>query len=646
MADKQKDLTIDRRIIERLMFGTGKVRRFTQDSPVLPDVWLEYAKNDPGQEPFGPVRLLLTPYRETPPGDIARELRARLQSERRTKEWKAFGHSAKATPRIVYNQTTVATTLYFEDLVRAVIPMTDWWKSVITKWSVDDLKENSKQLAEELIDPEHTPQIERLERHHHVLPAEILWLVRVVGFLALVRQTGQLPQAFDTADKIAVAQPKDWKLLVDSVYNTIRNVTPFGKGLVYSVSLNREASPTISRSTLAIKADAARRLFDISCAKLRWAVIDTGIDATHPAFRKREDGEIAPEPFTDAKGKPCDNTRISGTYDFTELDLLLDPDTPDLPKRMTLLKGKRRTAVDAQLKTLYAALTSGKAIDWPLLEPLLRVEHTKAGYKTPPHEHGTHVAGILASDWRKEDGTGDLAESLIGVCPDLNLYDLRVLDGHGRGDEFSVMAALQFVRYLNATSDYLVVHGVNLSLSIPHDIANYACGQTPVCNEAERLVSAGVVVVAAAGNQGYRKYTTDEGLSEAYNTISITDPGNADSVITVGATHRFRPHTYGVSYFSSRGPTGDGRIKPDLVAPGEKITAPLPSVSYGLKDGTSMAAPHVSGAAALLMARYNELLGQPERIKEILCRTTTDLGRERYFQGQGMLDVLRALQSL
>ena len=117
-------------------------------------------------------------------------------------------------------------------------------------------------------------------------------------------------------------------------------------------------------------------------------------------------------------------------------------------------------------------------------------------------------------------------------------------------------------------------------------------------------------------------------------------------VITVGATHRYRPHTYGVSYFSSRGPTGDGRIKPDLVAPGEKITAPVPEGAFGLKDGTSMAAPHVSGAAALLMARHNELVGRPARIKQILCTTATDLGRERYFQGAGMLDVLRALQSV
>jgi subtilisin family serine protease len=161
------------------------------------------------------------------------------------------------------------------------------------------------------------------------------------------------------------------------------------------------------------------------------------------------------------------------------------------------------------------------------------------------------------------------------------------------------------------------------------------------------VIAAGVVVVTAAGNRGFNKAAeAADGALGDYRYISITDPGNADGVITVGSTHRMMPHNYGVSYFSSRGPTGDGRTKPDLVAPGERIDSCSLNSYVETMDGTSMAAPHVSGAAALLMSRHRELIGQPRRIKEILCRTATDLGREPRFQGAGMVDVLRALQSV
>src|SRR5581483_12142857 len=88
----------------------------------------------------------------------------------------------------------------------------------------------------------------------------------------------------------------------------------------------------------------------------------------------------------------------------------------------------------------------------------------------------------------------------------------------------------------------------------------------------------------AAGNTGYGYTETQaRGAVAAGLTLSINDPGNAERAITVGSTHREMPHVYGVSYFSSKGPTGDGRPKPDLVAPGEKI---LSCAAGSLKEKT------------------------------------------------------------
>lgn len=143
--------------------------------------------------------------------------------------------------------------------------------------------------------------------------------------------------------------------------------------------------------------------------------------------------------------------------------------------------------------------------------------------------------------------------------------------------------------------------------------------------------------------------------------LTINDPGNAELAITVGSTHRDSPYTYGVSYFSSKGPTGDGRLKPDLVAPGERITScaagkalekmhgpnPPPGLPYYIDDsGTSMAAPHVSGAIAAFLSIRREFIGRPEQVKRIFLQSATSLGRERYFQGHGLVDLMRAIQSI
>jgi serine protease AprX len=97
-----------------------------------------------------------------------------------------------------------------------------------------------------------------------------------------------------------------------------------------------------------------------------------------------------------------------------------------------------------------------------------------------------------------------------------------------------------------------------------------------LCVEVDQLVRSGVVVVVAAGNTGYGWHQgTSRGTVSAELDLTINDPGNAEPAITVGSTHRDMPHVYGVSYFSSKGPTGHGRIKPDLVAP-ERRSSPAP----------------------------------------------------------------------
>jgi subtilisin family serine protease len=240
------------------------------------------------------------------------------------------------------------------------------------------------------------------------------------------------------------------------------------------------------------------------------------------------------------------------------------------------------------------------------------------------------------------------------------ILSVRVLDENGKGSVSSIIAGIAYIQKLNADGRDIKIHGVNISVGYGFDPEWFACGHSPLCVEVDRLVKSGVLVVVSAGNTGRGVVNVDDVLKPTYLEGSINDPGNAQCAITVGSTHKEMPHTYGVSFFSSKGPTGDGRRKPDLIAPGERIIScaagskkqaiekevPQASVDYIEDTGTSMAAPHVSGALAAFLSVRREYIGRPEEVKEIFLKSATDLGRDSYFQGSGLVDVMRAIQSV
>ena len=309
----------------------------------------------------------------------------------------------------------------------------------------------------------------------------------------------------------------------------------------------------------------------------------------------------------------------------------------------------------------YNAL--GQGIGWAVLDTGIAADHPHfakniaaiwdctqpgkpaASKKKDKDGHGTHVAGIIAGA-----GKGPDDQLYSGMAPRAKLHVYQVLDDEGSGEDAWIIKAIDHILAVNDAAPDLVIHGVNLSLGGPFDEAVFACGFSPICRELRRLWRQGVVVCIAAGNEGRLIIDTHEGEQSLNLDLSIGDPANLDEAIAVGSIHRDSPHMYGISYFSSRGPTADGRSKPDVVAPGERIVSchagfkkDTPATYYVAESGTSMACPHVSGMIAAFLSVRREFIGSPERVKEILMRSCTDLGRDRYHQGLGLPNLVKML---
>ncbi|MFX0171151.1 MAG: S8 family serine peptidase [Candidatus Hodarchaeota archaeon] len=220
------------------------------------------------------------------------------------------------------------------------------------------------------------------------------------------------------------------------------------------------------------------------------------------------------------------------------------------------------------------------------------------------HYHGTHVAGIAAANGY-----------IRGVAPGATLMNGKVLD-----------------KTIGGYTSW-IVKGIDWAVSNGADIISMSLGGLPGDLDPlfEKAIDSAwennVTVIASAGNAG-------PGPS------SISSPGSESRTLTVGASNVYND----IAFFSSRGPSVNGTIDPDVVAPGRGILSLDPGGGYTTASGTSMSAPAVAGVVALLLSNITN--ASPNQIRSALLSSASDMGRHVFTQGAGLVNATAALEHL
>ncbi|MFS0656431.1 S8 family peptidase [Bacillus sp. 179-C3.3 HS] len=213
-----------------------------------------------------------------------------------------------------------------------------------------------------------------------------------------------------------------------------------------------------------------------------------------------------------------------------------------------------------------------------------------------PHEHGTHVAGTIAAL--------DNKVGVVGVAPKASIYSVKVADQNGDG-------------YYS-----WIVQGIQWAIENDMDVINISMGGA---NESEALKEAvdaayekGILIVASAGNAG------------SYGSLNTIDyPAKYSSVMAVASVDQRNQRAFDSS-------VGE---EVEVSAPGVATLSTIPGNEYGYKSGTSMASPHVAGAAAVILSKHPNLTN--EEVRDRLTKTATKLG-EPFYYGAGLVNIQKA----
>ncbi len=334
MADATPAFPIPSKLVEYILLGPADDQRQLQDSPILGDVWLAYAA-----DPASIQDLLITPHKEATAADVASEISNRIAQIGRSK-----GRVKEA--RIAYLQGIVAARLYFDEVLRILVPVTQWWherkiREKLQAYDSDAIRGRIGQILspDAFLDARSQPPGIRetftaLDRYL-TLAGLILWASRRQ---APSRTKTTLP----TVDEVLKKAKANVGAIVAGLLEVFAKIAGERSGgdsekLIFQVSLNRRAMAALDKSVPAVKADAARTLFRVACNKITWAVLDSGIDSDHDAFKTAE-GE----------------TRVRRTFDFTRIRELVSSDNSSISDRTT-----RRVAEGCRAQTGRRAQASG-----------------------------------------------------------------------------------------------------------------------------------------------------------------------------------------------------------------------------------------------------------------------------------------------
>jgi subtilisin family serine protease/PKD repeat protein len=311
----------------------------------------------------------------------------------------------------------------------------------------------------------------------------------------------------------------------------------------------------------------------------------------------------------DKIGDVADDSSVDTVWPNRKYSALLEESIPQINAPFLWAEGFNGSGIK------IAILDTGIYSAHPMLQGKVILEEVFTGETNVQdvNGHGTHAAGIAAGKKAAEEG-------YIGVAPEAYLINAKVLNDSGDGTELAIISGMNWAidpDGNSSTDDGADI--ISMSLGGPY------VSDGPLNSAVRDAVAKGIIVVISSGNCGSPEYCG--------GYIGVTSPGNTEEAITVGAVddlNNWAPFSSGQDFGSY--------IKPDVVAPGVNIISSVPG-GYAAFSGTSMAAPHVAGAIALLLQSNPEL--ESEQVKYIIEATAKPLGKpgKDTMYGSGLIDL-------